>query len=164
MLKQFYNSIIERLNSITVASPSGGDPKPLFAQTGYWNEQWAYEAQNSPLRFPCCFVEFASMPMESIGNKVQQSTAIVKIHLGSRSLNEDDISHFDIIEAVNYWISGFQGTGFSTFTRTAIEIDHNHDALVTHSITYRVRIQDDTAKRPLLRVDGDLLVIERFID
>lgn len=174
MLKSFYNAIQTRLGQIVTIPAPIPNPDPegepiqppsvsVIKQTGWWNEQWQFEQQGPPLKFPCVFIELVSFPWEQMGNKVQQATAVIKLHIGSRSLNEDSVDHLDLVEIINYWITGLQGTGFGSFTRTGFESDHNHDSLVAHSLTYKVRVQDDTAIRPLVRVIGDLLVIEKVI-
>lgn len=161
MLKELYNSVITRLDSL-VTSPADplAEKVKVFNQLGYWNEQWQFEAQNKPLKFPCCFIEFVSVPWEQLGNKVQQGTLQMKLHIGQSSLDENNVNHFDLLEAVHYLMAGFSGTDFGTFTRTATEIDHNHDKLIAHAITFKVRVQDNTAVRPLVSVEGDLFVLE----
>lgn len=161
MLKDFYNAIVNRLGQIvTRPADPAATPLPVFKQIGWWNEQWATEKEITPLRFPCVFVEFVSLPYEQLGNKVQQATAVIKLHIGSRSMDDESVNHLDLLEVVNYAITGFQGTNFGTFTRTLLEVDHNHDTLVAHAITYRARIQDNTAVRPLVVIEGDLFVLE----
>ncbi|MDO9255423.1 MAG: hypothetical protein Q7U54_07925 [Bacteroidales bacterium] len=171
MLKSFFNAIQTRLGQIvTIPAPiPNPDPEgepiqppsiPVIKQIGWWNEQWQFEQQNPALKFPCVFIELVSFPWEQLGNKVQQANAVIKFHIGSRTLDDDSVDHLDLIEIINYWITGFQGTNFGSFTRTAFEADHNHDSLVAHSLTYKVRVQDNTAIRPRVRVEGDLLVID----
>ena len=173
MLKSFYNAIQARLWQIYTQGEPTPNPDPegdpiyppavqVIKQVGWWNEQWAYEKELQPLKFPCVFIEIVSMPWEQFSNKVQQSTATIKLHIGSRTMDEDSVDHLDLIEIINYWITGFQGTNFGTFTRTGFEADHNHDALIAHTLTYKVRVQDNTAIRPRVRVEGDILVVERF--
>lgn len=160
MLKSFYNDILTHLGQlVTLPADPAQEPVPVIKQKGWWNEQWANEKQLQPLKFPCVFVEFTSLPYEQLGNKVQQATATIRLHIGSRSMDEESVNHLDLIEAINYVITGFQGSNFGTFTRTALEVDHNHDTLVAHVLTYRVRIQDNTAIRPLVSVMGDLYVL-----
>ena len=174
MLKDFFNAIQTRLGQIVTIPDPIPNPDPegepiqpppvqVLKQTGWWNEQWQFEQQGQPLKFPCVFIEFVSLPWEQLGNKVQQATAVIKFHIGSRSLDEDSVDHLDLIEIINFWLTGFQGTNFGTFTRTGFEADHNHDSLVAHSLTYKVRVQDNSAVRTRVRVEGDLLVIEPAI-
>lgn len=161
MLKQVYNDIITRLNSlVTIPDDPDADPVKVIKLTGYWNEQWQFEKDNTPLRFPCCFVEFVAVPWEQLGNLVQQGPLQVKLHVGQSEMDENNVNHFDLLEAIHYLMAGFSGTNFGTFTRLATEIDHNHDKLIAHALTFRTRVQDNTAVRPLVSVEGDLFVLE----
>lgn len=161
MLKDFYNAIQTRLGSlVTPSTIPDADPIQVIKQKGYWNEQWAFEKENKALVFPCVFVEFTSFPFEQLGNKVQQANAVIKLHVGSRCMDYENLNHLDLVEAVNVVMTGFQGENFGTWTRTGLDIDHNHDSLIAHVLTYRVRIQDNTAVRPLIAVAGDKFLLQ----
>lgn len=161
MLKEFYNAILSRIDSLVIEPEDPkADPVKVIKQKGWWNEQWAYEKQNPALAFPCVFVEITTIPWEQLGKQVQQANALVRLHIGSRSLNDENVDHLDLIESLNYVMTGFQGTNFGSWTRISTDLDHNHDSLVAHVISYRVRIRDNTAIRPLISKLGDLFYLE----
>lgn len=165
MLKAFYTAIKARLQSIVVntANPNPELPDivtPVIKQVGVWNNQYTYEEEYKAIKYPHVFIEFASLPWESTGNKQQQASAIVRLHVGSRSIDYESLDHFDLLDVINYWLKGFSGTNFGTFTRVSTEIDHNRDELIAHVITYRVRVTDTSAVRNLINVQGDLLFMQ----
>lgn len=168
MLNEFYTAIKGRLNSIVTVTPDPDPEKPdiitpLIKQVGVWNNQYAYEDQYPAFKFPHVFVEFVSLPWESTGGKLQQASAIVRLHIGSRSLNHENLDHFNLLDVINYWMSGFNGTNFGTFTRISTDVDNNFDELVAHVVTYRVRVADTSAVRQYVAVEGDLLFIQKAI-
>lgn len=168
MLKEFYTAIKGRLNSIVTVTPDPDPEKPyivtpVIQKVDMWNNQYQYEDQYPAFKFPHVFVEFVSLPWESIGGKAQQASAIVRFHIGSRSLNQDNLEHFDLLDVINYWMSGFNGTNFGTFTRISTDVDHLRDELVAHVVTYRVRITDTSAVRDFTTITGDKLFIQRAI-
>ncbi len=163
MLKALYNAIAERLSNIQ------SQGAPVLKQIELWNNQWAYEAEGIALQFPCCFIEFQNLPMEQVSQDRQQSTAVIALHLGAKTVTENAYGrpnhdkyneHLDLIDVVSYWMSRFSGTFFSTFRRISIDVDHNHDQLVAHKVTFHTRVNDDVAMRPKVQITGDIIQID----
>lgn len=151
MLKELYNAIKTHLESIVDTNNV-----PVLKLVGMWNNQWEYEEKGSPLRFPCVYVEFLSLPWVQLGKFVQQSSAIIRLHVGSESMDPQSTVHLELLDIITKRMAGFQGTNFGTFTRQALEVDHNHDKLITHVFTFRTRITDLSAVHGSTPVFGDI--------
>ncbi|MFZ4772355.1 MAG: hypothetical protein ACOYLO_19375, partial [Ferruginibacter sp.] len=82
-LEKFYIDIASHLSKIVDA-----EENPYFKTIDLWNEQWVNLKEEPAFAFPALFIEFASLPYKSIGNKVQTSEAIIKLHIGSKTLKK----------------------------------------------------------------------------
>jgi hypothetical protein len=72
---------------------------------------------------------------------------------------EKGLAHLELLDAIHYWLSGWDKCGdyFGGMTRVNSDFDHNHNAIVAHVETYKVRLVDDSAVRPFTLIRGDLL-------
>lgn len=163
MLKELYTAIAAKLAAIVDVNN-----QPVFKHIELFNNQWAHLNEIKPINYPCAMIEFTDIPFEQLGSTTQQANTLIRIHVGSHQLldnkygsanHSDTLKHLDLIDIVNNWMTGFNGTGFNSFTRVSLSTDHDHDNLIIHVITYRTRITDQGATRNKTRILGDKLVV-----
>jgi len=140
-----------------------------FKTIDLWNNQWEFLADIPSFPFPAVFIEFASLAYKSIGNKIQTSEILIRLHIGDNTLQKskftnadtipEGIVHLRSIDALHFWMGRLQGDYFSSFTRTVSEHDHNHDKLIAHVETYRTMAKDDSAIPVYAEIEGDKLKV-----
>lgn len=163
MLKELYLAIAAKLAAIVDETN-----KPIFKHIELYNNQWAYLSEIKPISYPCCMIEFTNIPFEQLSAKVQAANTIIKLHIGSYGLldnrygstgHANTLTHLDLLDIVNNWMSGFNGTGFNSFTRVSLEPDQDHDEVIIHVLSYRTRIIDNGSIRAMIEVKGDKLIV-----
>jgi hypothetical protein len=161
--KSFYLDTVERLKLIV-----DDNDQPVIKTIDLWNEQWQFIDKIPAFAFPAVFIGFKQMTWTQLGKHRQSADALIEIHVGSYSLaetkngsvnQEKALAHLDLLDAIHYWLSGWDKCGdyFGGMTRVNSEFDHNHNATVAHVETYKVRMIDDSAVRLFSVVQGDLL-------
>ena len=168
MLKEIYLAIAAKLALIV-----DKDSNPIFRHIELYNNQWQYLDKIKPMKYPCCLIEFTDIPFEQMSNKVQQANTMIRLHVASHGLQDNKygstgheytLDHLVLVDIVNKWMSGFNGTNFNSFTRIGLSTDHDHDSVIVHVITYRTRVEDSGAIRATIKLEGDKLVILPEID
>lgn len=163
--KQFYLDVVSRLNSIV-----GDNDKPLIKTIDLWNEQWNFLDKIPAFAFPAVFIGFKSLPWTQLGKRRQSCDAIIEFHVGSYSLAETKngcinqnkgLAHLDLLDILHFWLSGWSAESnyFGSLTRVNSDFDHNHNAVVAHVESFKVRLVDDSAVKPIALVGGDILKI-----
>jgi len=154
-MNDLFTAIKNRLKEIT----KDDGTTPVFSQVEMWNNQYTYEDEQKLIKYPHAYVGISDPEWMQLGNKVQQATLLIEIYVGSRSLNEADVKHLELVDIVNYWLTGFSGTGFSSFTRVGMSFDQDHDFLISHKLTFKTVFKDTSAVRGKISVAGDKLEI-----
>ena len=163
MLKELYLAIAAKLTLIV-----DQDDKSVLRHIELFNNQWQHISESKPLSYPCCLIEFTDIPFEQIGGKTQQANTLIRLHVGSHRLQDNKygatgheytLKHLDLVDTVNSWMSGFNGTGFNSFTRVGLSTDHDHDSTIIHVLTYRTRVTDSVAPKATVNIKGDKLVV-----
>jgi hypothetical protein len=166
IFEKMYTDISARIAKLCL--PSG---ERVIKTIDLWNNQWANLATEKPFLFPCIFIEFMPIQWRSVGGGVQVTDAVITLHIGSKtnassrdgnSEQSTYLKHLRAIDAVHALVTGWgTETGYmGSFTRIGSTQDHDHDDIIAHLEVYRVTVKDFSAQRPMLKLDGDKLVVE----
>lgn len=110
-----------------------------------------------PFNLPAVFVEFGDIPTATIGRKVQQGDGTITFYLiSSTKLPTDStrevtrrnmaFDHLDRLNQLHYRLQGFNGTCFTSLDRINMSPWQYYGHVIRHSMTYRCRFEDDSAK------------------
>ncbi len=88
----------------------------LFKHFDLWNKQMEFIEQETPFECPAVFVEFMPMAWRTLGNRMQDCTLNVRLHIVTEWHNntadyspyeEQALEFLDIIDRVVYEMQGF---------------------------------------------------------
>lgn len=115
---------------------------------------------NTKLLFnlPAVFIEFNDMPMQTVGRQVQHSgDSLVTIYLiSSTKLSTDStrdatmrslaLEHLERLNQIHYRLQGFNTEVFTSLDRIALQPYGYLGHTIRHTMQYRCRFKDDSAK------------------
>jgi hypothetical protein len=154
-----------RLQSITGA---GGEP--LFRHFDLWNRQVEYMELETPFACPAVFVEFSPVQWRTLGNRVQDATLTVRLHIvtewyagtaANSPTEEQALAFLDISDRTVAAMQGFYATDTNTWMRSASITSHDHERYVDSIEEYVCNLRDTSATRhdvpvePALRVKNE---------
>ncbi len=161
-LSEFYTLWAAHMLNIVDAND-----KPIIKELNFWNNQ--YEFYEDTFGLPAVFIEFKSIPFQTVGKHIQKADMSFDLHIGSKVIGKGSygnqfmnqfLAHLELIDSVNYWMTGFRGDFFSSISRTGFTADQYYATVIDHIVSYRCIIKDDSATRNYTKVLGDKLVIE----
>ena len=149
MFKELYLAIVAQLKTITDT-----DGTPLFKHFDIWNRNVEFIEQDQPFTCPACFVEFVPLKWESLGGRVQESAAVVRLHIVSRwfsqtadnsPVHEEALKH---LELPSFVFNVLQCKTLSTihtsgWMRTNSLINHNHAHYVDSIEEYTFAVREE---------------------
>lgn len=170
MRKNLYLSIQTALS--TIMSPLQGDEQSggveVFKHYDLWNQNVQFIEKDSPFECPACFVEFVPIQWETIGNRVQEATVSIKLHLvtqwfGQTAKNSpvqsDMIDYLDLPDKVLDKLQSLIIDKVGTLTRVESVINHNHEYYLDSVETYQLRVRDLSAEHDPVQVQRPTIKI-----
>ncbi len=153
ILNAFYEAIMERLTSKIVAIK--------HFDLYYGQDEPQEEETELPFLRPAILFEYDPMEWESLGNKKQATEASFNLHIISDVIQEVDKrtapairtlghAHLQLLDDVFYWMSGFNGNGFNSISRTGIDPYKPNGIMIKHVMKFKTRLTDVAAVRTLI--------------
>lgn len=146
MIKELYKALSEQLATITELKSID-----LFRnQFATWKDETVYDS-------PYCFLEF-DCSFDNATQNTQKGTATIKVHIATSFIGDTrkgsatqdtGLQCFDIAQLVHESLQGFEGTFFSSLSRTRLNQDQNPNSLYVIVQDYECEFVDtstDTAK------------------
>jgi len=161
-LGTFYNELAARLLTIV-----GEDENPIIKHVDFWNFQITPEGMDT-FPFPAVFIELGELPWQSVGKQLQVATLPLTLHVVSTAKYRSEfggqfaakfLEHLELISAINYQLSGWNGSVNGSLSRTGFGFDHAHGDVIMHLMPFRCTIKDDSAMRTWTKLEGDKLKI-----
>lgn len=123
-----------------------------------------------PANLPAVYIEFGDIPTFTIGRKVQQGEGTITFYLlSSTKLKTSSptpevqrnlaLDHLERLNQLHYRLQGFNGTCFTSLDRINLSSYQYAGHVIRHSMTYRCRFEDDSAKH-LTNAAGTLALNE----
>ena len=123
-----------------------------------WNNQLnpPKDEEEIPFNIPAVFLEYRPVDWSTMGNKQQQAEVTFNLIVVSESLVETSsnetaadrnfgLQHLQLLDNIFAVLQGFGGDCFGSITRTGLNMDHNHDQLLVHVLSFRTRLIDKAA-------------------
>ena len=149
MRKQLYLDLQTDLSEI-----KNNEGKSIFEHFDLWNQNVDFLEQDTPFARPAVFVEFMPIQWKTIGNKVQEASLIIKLHIvtdwyeGTAKYNPGQSTALDYLDLPDKVIASLQNitvNGSSSLTRTLSVINHNHSKYLDSVEEYMAYIKDTSA-------------------
>lgn len=111
-----------------------------------WNNQLDYmeSGEQIPFNFPAVFVDFSNIEYFDLGNKWQNGTLQVDLHICDEMWNgadqEENLQIFDLKELIYKSLSQIQLDTASPITRIAEQTDTTHTNIYHYIQSYKVEI------------------------
>lgn len=158
MRKQLYLDIKERLMSIKT---SNGEP--LFRHFDLWNCQVEFLEEETPFATPAVFVEFDRMRWRTLGNRHQECTLLVRLHVvsewfsgtaSSSPIEDEALEFLDLTDHIALAMQGFSTHYMNSWMRTASITNHNHERYVDNVEEFTCLLRDTSAVSSTTEVKG----------
>ena len=162
-LSEFYKQLAEKLQGIV-----DQNNKSVIKHIDLWNQQYN-DDYKEVFEHPAVFLEFKSVPMQSTGRHKQTGVMHFDLHIASTTkaksgynsqFTDRFLQHLELLDAINYWLTGWRGDFFSSISRTGIAPDHFYGDVIKHIVSYRCFVADDSAMHNYTILEGDKLVID----
>ncbi|MDP2723189.1 MAG: hypothetical protein Q8O72_10555 [Bacteroidales bacterium] len=162
VLGNFYTLLAARLLNI-----KNEEGVSIIQHIDFWNQQFN-EDWKSPFGFPAVFLEYKTIPWQTVGRHKQLAELQFDLHIASTTKAKSQfnsqfttrwLEHLQLIDAIHYWLSGFNGTFFGSISRTGLTPDHFYGDIINHVMSFRCTMADTSAMRVYTRVEGDILVL-----
>jgi hypothetical protein len=149
MRAKLYLDVKNRLKSIT-----GADGEPMFRHFDLWNRQVEFIEQETGIAFPAIFVEFAPIQWRTLGNRVQDATLTVRLHIVTEwfaetadhsPVEERALAYLDIADRVAAAMQGFAPEGAGAWMRSQSITDHDHGQYTDSVEEYVCNLRDLSA-------------------
>ena len=167
MRKQLYLDIQQAVKTITK------DDKPLFKHVDLWNQNVQFLEEDRHWNRPALFVEFMPIAWETNGQKVQDATVDIHLHIvtdwfgGSPDDNhrqQEALSYLDLPDIVLAKLQNMKLTLSGSLTRTQSIINHNHERILDSVEIYQARIRDNSAMIVNQRVEATAVTLKITTD
>ncbi|HNX65618.1 MAG TPA: hypothetical protein PKH02_01975 [Bacteroidales bacterium] len=149
MRKQLYLDIQTKLKEIK-------DDTGLqqFKHFDLWNQNVEFIEADSPFEFPAVFVEFMPIAWDTLLQKVQQATIIIRLHIVTRWLaqtaeyspiQDTALNYLDLPDKVFAALQSNATSASNGFMRVSSTINHNHGDILDSIEEYTTLIVDRSA-------------------
>ncbi len=162
-LSQFYTTLAARLLNIQDANSVS-----IIKHIDLWNQQYNDDFKEV-FGHPAVFLEYKSIPFKTIGRHQQLATMQFDLHVASSTKAKSSyeaqftdrfLQHLDLLDLINFWLTGWHGDFFGSLSRTAITHDHFYGDVIKHIISYQCTVNDVSAVHTYAKVMGDKLVVK----
>lgn len=149
MRKQLYLDIKEHLKTIKTQTN-----EQLFQHFDLWNRQVEFIEQETPFDCPAVFVEFGTMDWRTLGNRVQDCTLTVRLHIVTEwyagtaeysPTEQQALEFLDIIDSVVAKMQNFSTSYMNAWMRTQSVTNHDHEHYVNNVEEYTCNLRDTSA-------------------
>ena len=149
-MKDLYTAMVALLLALKDATG-----KPIVYKCGIFNAQFDNEKQETPFKFPAVFIEFTDVNYGDMTYNAQAITDMtVRLHIGYKMLDIDDLAIFDIKQAIYQALQGWTGTPyFGRLTRVAEQPDYAHDKVLVWTQDYKTTGKDYSAAFNTKQID-----------
>lgn len=158
-LKQLYIDIRTQLLSLV-----DGNSNPLIKFCQVWNNQVTYnnDGQHYNYPMPCVFIEMASpITIEQMGDGYQLYNIVIRLHIvhefynsiDGNGIEEQDLSIFDLKDAVYIGMQKYEPNGAVQFVRTSETQDYEHTNVYHMIQEYTTNYVDNTREEPVGFID-----------
>jgi hypothetical protein len=153
MRKKLYLDIKDRLKGIE--DTNGGQ---LFQHFDLWNRQVEFIEHETPFSCPAVFVEFSPMQWRTLGNRVQEATLSVTLHIvtewhaGTADYSPTELQaleFLDIADMVVAAMQNFSAEYTNSWMRTQSVTNHDHERYVDNVEEYVCNLRDLSAVRKI---------------
>jgi hypothetical protein len=126
-----------------------------------WNDNVDFLGMEQPAVFPLCFFEFLPIKWEQIGNRVQMGSVTVLLHIVDRLLypthsnsefKSKGLEYLDLLDKINFALSGFSEEGIGTISHTKSNTNHNHEEVIESIEEFTFEAKDDTCVKTLTKI------------
>jgi hypothetical protein len=161
-LGQFYTDLANRL--FNIVDENG---KTIIQHIDLWNQQYN-DDYKEVFGHPAVFLEYKSLPMQSTGRRNQLGHLAFDLHIASATKAKSSmgsqftdrfLAHLELMDLINYWLTGWNGSYFGSIGRLGITPDHFYGDVIKHVVSYRCTIHDVSAVHQYTKVLGDKLVV-----
>lgn len=164
MYKNLYLDIVEALKPIKAS-----DNSQLFKHFDIWNRNVEFLEQDQPFICPACFVEFIPIKWNSLGNKVQEATTTIQLHIVTEWLSQTADNSpvkeimLEYLDIPNQILSALHcktlpNTTTSALVRTSSNINHNHERYVDSVEEYVFTVRETAAHSETTTTGVDLTI------
>jgi len=162
VLGEFYKLLAAKLLNI-----ENQDGESIIKHIDFWNQQFN-EDWKTPFNFPAVFLEYKTIPFQSTGQHRQLAQLQFDLHVASTTKAKSQydqqftdrwLAHLQLIDLIQYWLTGFNGSFFGSISRTAITPDHFYGDIINHVMSFKCTLTDTAAMRSFTKVEGDKLII-----
>ena len=113
-----------------------------------FNSQFSNLGDEDVISFPSVLVEFSLIDYISELEGFQKGDFNVRLHVGFQTLKTDDLSILDLLETINFEVSGIVfEVDISGFSRLSERQDVDHDNLIVWTLDFKVSAIDKSAQR-----------------
>lgn len=150
MIKEIYLQIQDALSNIKENN------KNAFEHFDMWNQNVEFLEQDDPFKAPAAFVEFVPFAWETIGNRVQEATIDIRLHIVTKWFGQSAkhspkqsqmLDYLNLPDQVLNELQSLEIGSIGTLTRISSEINHNHEKYVDSVEVYRLRVRSEEARR-----------------
>jgi hypothetical protein len=125
-----------------------------IATIDLWNEQPSFEAQEHPIITPAVYLEYSPISWSKVSN-ARQGIGTLLVHIirdnvadsftinGTPAANEQEaLKRFATMQALQYVLECWQHATCKPLELIGSATDHNHDALLHDTLTYKLVLID----------------------
>lgn len=150
MIKEIYLQIQTALDLIAQGN------KKTFLHIDMWNQNVDFLEQDDPFKAPAAFIEFMPIAWETHGNRVQEATITIRLHIVTQWFGQSAkhspkqaqmLEYLNIPDLVLEQLQSLEIGNIGTLTRTGSEINHNHEKYVDSVEIYQLRVRSEAARR-----------------
>lgn len=163
MRKQLYLDIKNRLKTVETKRE-----EQLFQHFDLWNRQVEFMEQENPFECPAVFVEFGVMDWRTLGNRVQECTLTVRLHIVTEwhagtadysPTEQQALEFLDIIDNTVQTMQGFTTPYMNAWMRTRSITNHDHERYVDNVEEYTCNLRDTSAVKTYVPVMAQPVII-----
>lgn len=126
-----------------------------------WNENVKFIEMEQPSDFPLCFFEFMPIKWQQLGDGTQMARISVLLHVVEQCLypthsnsefSGKGLEYLDLLDRINFALSGFSGEGIGTISHVASETNHNHAEVIESIEEFCFDAKDDTCAKKYTKI------------
>lgn len=145
MTKEIYNQLAAKLANVT-----DNEGNAVFRHIDLWNKQVQFLTQESPFDMPACFIAFAPINWQQLGQGSQQAEIDIALHIVTRwktptfysgAYQAQGTAYLDIPDYVWAHLHRSRHETYGTLMRISSEVNHDHEEIVDSIENYRGIVQ-----------------------
>lgn len=138
-MKLIYEKIKERITEIT-------EIKTVLLDNSQFEDATANISTKTPLLYPAVLISFQDISYRTDTKNIQRGSMTVRVRLGCKSLNNEDLTIFDVRDLVQEKLQGYNEIDlFEKLLRVSEAQDTEHGILNIWEMNYSCEFTDLTA-------------------